>query len=433
MSDINDPFKSDATVMRPRPGAGRRGAGDPMAPPAPPRVAQPDLAGREVPEPLVTGLNPLVQSASSLLRLAGQVRGTLSAPEVSGLRASVNDEIRRFEERARAASYSNEVVLAARYVLCAAVDEAVLSTPWGAQSDWAQQTLLIALHGEAWGGERFFEMLDRISDTPDRHIDLMELQYLCLALGFEGRYQVQDRGHAKLAEIQQKLYSRIRSHRGPAAAELAIRWKGLEDRRNPIIRYVPWWVAGAAAVAIVSLVFVVYYTRLARAAGPVQEALAAVGPDASRIPAPVARGPRLKPLLAADEASGTVSVEEDDGRTLVTLLTADLFASGSATVNPAARPTLERLAAALDRVPGRVFVVGHTDDQPLRSFAFATNVELSVARAKKVAEILGPLMRDPVRITAQGVGSTDPRYTPESTPENRARNRRVEIIHVAGW
>ena len=88
---------------------------------------------------------------------------------------------RRFADsrsrRARPAC-PNEIVLAARYALCAGLDEAVLSTPWGAQSEWAQHPLLVALHREAWGGEKFFEMLDRISQDPTRYIDLMELQYL---------------------------------------------------------------------------------------------------------------------------------------------------------------------------------------------------------------------------------------------------------------
>ncbi len=154
-------------------------------------------------------------------------------------------------------------MLAARYALCAGLDEAVLSTPWGAQSEWAQQTLLVALHREAWGGEKFFEMLDRISQDPARHIDLMELQYLCLAFGFAGKYQVAERGHARLAEVQQELYRRIRDQRGAPPPELSLRWRGLEDRRNPLIRYVPWWVVGAAALAILAI----DVRRLLRAAG----------------------------------------------------------------------------------------------------------------------------------------------------------------------
>ena len=61
---------------------------------------------------------------------------------------------------------------------------AVLSTPWGNQSEWGQHPLLVALHREAWGGEKFFDMLDRTSKDPAKFIDLMELQYLALAFGF---------------------------------------------------------------------------------------------------------------------------------------------------------------------------------------------------------------------------------------------------------
>ena len=62
----------------------------------------------------------------------------------------------------------------------------------------------------------------------------MELQYLCLAFGFAGKYQVMERGHERLADVQQDLYRKIRNHRGPSAPELSLRWRGLEDRRNPL-------------------------------------------------------------------------------------------------------------------------------------------------------------------------------------------------------
>jgi type VI secretion system protein ImpK len=375
-----------------------------------------------------------VQAASALLRIVGQLRGTLTAPDVGGLRGYALEEIRRFEDRARAAGMSNDTVLAARYVLCAALDEAVLSTPWGAHSDWAQQTLLVALHGEAWGGERFFDMLDRVADKPDRHIDLMELQYICLALGFEGRYQVQDRGHARLAEVRQSLFRKIRAHRGPAPSELSLRWQGLQDRRNRLVRYVPWWVVGAAAVAILAIAFIAYYARLGSVAAPVHASLAKVGLDAFTGPVqlPPTQGPRLKTLLQREEATGTMRVEEDGGRTLVTLVAPDLFRSGSATVDATAVGTLTRLADALDRVPGRVLVVGHTDDQPLRSLRFRDNFELSRDRAFSVVQILRTSMDNPARLEWTGVGSSEPLYNPPSLPENRARNRRVEIIHVSG-
>ena len=188
-------------------------------------------------------------------------------------------------------------------MLCAGLDEAVLSTPWGNQSEWAQHPLLVALHREAWGGEKFFDMLDRISQDPARYIDLMELQYLGIAFGFAGKYQVQERGQEHLREIQQDLYRKIRKHRGPTAPGLSLRWRGLEDRRNPLIRYVPWWVVGAAALPILAITFTAYYASLASLAAPVHAELAKVGVEEFSAPPPAVpvQGPTLKQLLAPEE------------------------------------------------------------------------------------------------------------------------------------
>jgi type VI secretion system protein ImpK len=436
MTDNDDPFfRPDATMLRPRPGGGKRGPVDPARP-------RPATRSWTEAEPIVSssrallgfGLNPLVQAASPLLLLAGQLRDSLSPVDVAGLRRHALEEIRRFEDHARGSGVANGVILTARYALCAALDEAVLSTPWGGQSEWAQHPLLVALHREAWGGEKFFEMLDRVSPEPERHIDLMELLYLCLAFGFAGKYQVMARGHERLADVQQDLYRKIRNHRGPSASELSLRWRGLEDRRNPLIRFVPWWVVGAASLAILAITFTAYYASLAGYAAPVQVELAKVGLEDFALPpepAPV-RGPTLKQLLASDEASGALSVEEQGGRTRITLLARELFASGSATINQAYEPTLRRVTAALNRVPGRVLVVGHTDDQRIRSLRYQDNFQLSRERAVSVVNVLKEAIDNPARLSFTGVGSSEPRYRPESTPENQARNRRVEIVHVRG-
>jgi len=435
MPDSDDPFlRPDATKLRPRPGAGRRTYLDAVRPQA---AVSPATDAAPIPSSaralLGIGLNPLVRAATPLLLLAAQLRESLSPMDVPGLRRHALEEIRRFEEQARSSRVPNEVVLSARYVLCAALDEAVLSTPWGNQSEWAQHPLLVALHREAWGGEKFFDMLERISQDPTRYIDLMELQYLALAFGFAGKYQVQDRGHEHLLQVQQDLYRKIRNHRGPTEPGLSLRWRGLEDRRNPLLRYLPWWVVAAAALPILAIAFTAYYAGLARIADPVHAELAKVGLEdfSPREPVPV-RGPTLKQLLAADEQRGALSVEEQGNRTTVTLLAQDLFPSGSAMVNPAYEETLHRLTSALNKVPGRVLVVGHTDNQPIKSFRFQDNFELSRERAVSVVTVLQQGIDNRARLNFTGVGSSQPRYRPESDPQNRSRNRRVEIIHVGG-
>jgi type VI secretion system protein ImpK len=277
-------------------------------------------------------------------------------------------------------------------------------------------------------------MLERTSSDPGRYIDLMELQYLCIAVGFCGKYHVIERGHTQLAEVQRDLYRRIREHRGASETALSLRWEGLQDRRNPIIRYVPWWVVGAAALAVLAVTFTLYYAALARAAGPIQARLGAVAAEgfAPRPAAPRA-GPTLKQLLASDEAAGALKIDEDGGRTVVTLPGGTLFASGSATVAAGYEPVLKRVAAALAQVPGRVLVEGHTDDQQLRSIRYSDNVELSRERAVSVVRILEATQGNAGRFTVSGRGESQPRHVPASDPANRALNRRVEIIHVAGY
>ena len=230
------------------------------------------------------------------------------------------------------------------------------------------------------------------------------------------------------------LHRRIRDHRGTPPTELSLRWQGLQDRRHRLIRYVPWWVVGTAALAVLAIAFVVYHSRLSSAVAPVHAKLAAVGLEEFTAPRETApfEGRTLKQLLAADAARGALSVEEDGGRTLITLPAPNLFASGSAVVNPAYTETLQRIADAIDQVPGRVLVVGHTDDQPLRSLRYRDNFDLSRERAVGVVKLLQASLATPGRLEWTGAGSSQPRYQPPSEPANRARNRRVEIVHVRG-
>jgi len=434
MADSDDPFLPSDLTARPRPGAGRRGAPDSgiYARPVTPRVAEVEPIPEAARAFLGLGLNPLVQAASPLLLRMGQMRNAPASLDVSSLRRAALDEIRRFEERARASGVRNEIVLAARYVLCAGLDEAVLSTPAGSQSEWAQHPLLVALHREAWGGEKFFEMLDRIVVDPARHIDLIELQYLILALGFSGKYQMLDRGHEQLADLQHNLFRTIRNQRGTIAPDLSLQWRGLEDQRNRLIRYVPWWVVVAAALAIVGVTFAIYYSNLATEAQPLHARLAQVGIEDFVLPpppAPPAPGPTLKKLLASEEAAGALTVKEEGARSTVTLEAAELFKSGSADVNPGFEPTLDKITAALNKVPGRVMVVGHTDDQPIKSLRYRDNDELSRERAVSVANVLLRGLDNSARLTPRGAGSSQP-LVQGTDPESRARNRRVEIIHL---
>jgi type VI secretion system protein ImpK len=207
----------------------------------------------------------------------------------------------------------------------------------------------------------------------------------------------------------------------------------VEDRRNAVMRFVPLWIVAAACVVLLVGAFIYFNSSLNARAAPLNATLAGVGLESLDPATPAPAGmpsSGLRELLASEIAAGRVSVEEAGDRTAITLTVPDLFASGSASVNSRYEALIHDVGRALERVPGRILVVGHTDDQPVRSFRYGNNYELSTDRAVQVAKLLKADVTNGARFaTPSGAGSSQPRYSPPNTPENRARNRRVEIIH----
>jgi type VI secretion system protein ImpK len=91
------------------------------------------------------------------------------------------------------------------------------------------------------------------------------------------------------------------------------------------------------------------------------------------------------------------------------------------------RPLIERIASVLEQEGGAIKVVGHTDNVPIRTARFPSNVELSQERAKAVGDLLKTKLSKPDRISFEGKGADAP-IAPNNTREGRAKNRRVEIL-----
>ncbi len=202
-----------------------------------------------------SGLNTLVDHSYTLFILANQLRNSASQRDVGVLRADLIQQIRLFEDGARASGVSMESTLTARYLLCTFLDENILSTPWGSESNWGAQTLLSTFHNETWGGEKFFLVIEKLKPDAATNIDILEFIYLCLLFGFRGKYGVSEQGAAKLLQIQDDLYRIITLQRGEFERELSPAWKGVPDKRNALVKYVPLWVVVALAGLILLLVY----------------------------------------------------------------------------------------------------------------------------------------------------------------------------------
>ncbi|EJK99044.1 type VI secretion protein TssL2 [Pseudomonas fluorescens Q2-87] len=193
--------------------------------------------------------NPLVAAASGLLSQVVQLKHGHDREDLHTLKRELSWGLEQFEARALQGGVEHSQLIAARYVLCTVIDEAVATSAWGHRSDWSQISLLSTFHNETFGGEKVFQLLERLSKNPIKHLSVLELLYLCLSLGFEGKYRVEPRGVLELEGLRDALYRLIRQVRGDPPRELSSRREGFNGKRNNPVRIVPAWT-----VAIFTLV-----------------------------------------------------------------------------------------------------------------------------------------------------------------------------------
>ncbi len=138
----------------------------------------------------------------------------------------------------------------------------------------------------------------------------------------------------------------------------------------------------------------------------------------------------LQDTLEEELAQGLLEIEREGNTILLRIKERASFPSGSADLRPDFLAVLDKISEALTEINGNVVVAGHTDNVPIRSRRYRSNWDLSAARAVSVLlQFLERPELDPKRFVVEGHGDAHP-LVPNDSPENRARNRRVEITIV---
>ena len=428
----DDPFSvfgdDDRTIVRPTPG-GRRGPAKESIPSISTPTKMPKFED-DLPGPFLYGENLIVANALPLLSLVSRLSAAVSHPAIQDLQQQLVNKLREFEGHCLRQGVRQEQVKIASYALCTLLDETILNTPWGAQSFWGHQSLLVLFHKEAWGGDRFFQILTQLVQQPSQNLFLIELFYLCISLGFQGKYRIDQSGPNALEQLRSELYSHIQQGRGDFERELSPRWQGLRDLRNALIRYVPLWVIAAAAGVLLLMVYLGFAFAINGASDPLSKQLFALAqedikldfPAVSAVKTPTGRAERFKKLLAQEIGRNMVEVIDDR-----TLRIYNSFQSGSDRIKPEFAPMLDKIARELETGQDQVLVTGHTDDRPIFSAKFPSNWHLSAARAKNVAGILLALPGLAGKIRSEGRADNEALFPNDST-EHRALNRRVDLL-----
>ena len=159
---------------------------------------------------------------------------------------------------------------------------------------------------------------------------------------------------------------------------------------------------------------------------PVITRRAPPAPAAPAAPPVTTERDKLAGFLADEVRKGTVTIAGTEAVPIVRIQASGMFRSGSAQIEPSFLPLLQRVGAALQTEPGAVSVIGYTDNQPIHTVAFPSNFQLSTARAKAAAGIIGTHL-DAGRITPEGRANADP-IASNDTPAGREQNRRIEVV-----
>jgi len=437
-------FESDRTIIKPSAGRGPK----PGAPGAPAAAAAPAASlpgagmgtsglpggsGSVTLDALMSAsLNPLVSAAAPLLNAAPRIRAMAQHPNPAGLKDALADGVRKFEAQCRQRGLPNEQVIAARYVLCTLLDESAASTPWGGSGAWSAQSLLVQFHNEAWGGEKVFQLMSKLAENIEGNRDLLELLYVTLAFGFEGRYRVETDGKAKLDSVRQRLADLLRKSRGGYDKALSPHWQGVPAQTARLSDGLPMWVVASIAGVLLMFAFIGMRFGINSASDPVFAALQSLDVKAATVTAPapppvvVAQAPRLAGFLKPEIEAGLVAVQDLADRSVVTIKGDGFFEPGSADIADRVKPLLVRIADGLNGVPGQVLITGHTDNQPIRSMRYPSNWHLSQERANSVKAMLTENKVKPERMRAEGRADAEP-VEDNGTPAGRAKNRRVEV------
>lgn len=374
--------------------------------------------------------NPIISAAKPVFVLSNAMKNSTTQLSTEKVLFRFTKMIEDFEAEAEREGAPYEMVKAAQYCLCTFVDESAVRSGW-ADEEWSQRSLLVSFFDETWGGERFFEILEKAKLDVDKNLYLIEFIYLCLQFGYKGKYQIANNGETILEQEKSKLIELIKSKR-PETFSLLFHENVSSKQDEEVKRrwHIPLWVIAVLASLIVAFFYILLRFFLGSTMDdtsaninnlslPENAQYTVVGRDTTQTKP-------LTPALQSEISRDLVEVNDFADRSVITILGDGLFESGSENVQNQFFPVLATIGQALQGINGQVVVTGYTDDTPIQSITFPSNWHLSQARADAVKDILTNYIENKNRIRSEGRGSTNP-VVANDTAENKAKNRRVEI------
>lgn len=438
-NNVADDDDADRTVFISRPASNRQRGRANTSAPAQPAFSQqqatppPVQQNRPIAEvSLHSDVNVIVSAATPLLTLGINVRSMSHHPDPKALYQQIAENLKTIDLQLKNQGLPKESIITARYIVCAYLDEMVMSTPWGGQSLWATRNLLMTFHKNNQGGAQFFEIIKLLTQSPAMNLDLIELCYLVLDLGFQGRYRISDTGSIEIASIQDNLYQIISTYRPAPIKQLSNHWRGaVNEKQKRLSGNKSLLITAGLSLLVAVLIFAGLLVMLNQKSDPIAIKAASVASNLQPIVRnnrPIKRTTHLSYIrdqLKHDITQNNLSVDDISGGVRIIVFGSKLFKPSTAQLTTQREITVANIISALKNTPGFIQITGHTDDIPIRTLQFPSNWELSSKRANSIVKLFQTHLPDR-EIVGEGVADSAP-LVPNNSRENRAINRRIEI------
>ncbi len=150
--------------------------------------------------------------ATDVLLLGVKIRETANLGQPEQMRRLLNSYFKDFERSALTYRKAPEAAEQARYALAAFIDETIVNTENNCRETWIADPLAVTYFNDSLAGENFFKRLEALLPDMQRNLEIIEVYYLCLALGFQGRYRLS--GPEVLPNVVRNLLKRIEGIKG---------------------------------------------------------------------------------------------------------------------------------------------------------------------------------------------------------------------------
>lgn len=198
--------------------------------------------------------NTLADNASDCLMLILQLRSTNEYGDPDKLRNRIGEMFDKFERDTRGAGIDNVKISQSKFALVAFLDETIISSSWGQKDSWLSEPLQLKLFETFNAGEEFFNNLKELRERTSSNRDVLEVYYLCLTLGFKGKYQLQS--PENLRRIIDDLNMELHPEMFKAVEAISPNGRPHDAFAHSVKGKIPVWLYPAGAV-IVGVVFYV--------------------------------------------------------------------------------------------------------------------------------------------------------------------------------